>query len=252
MAKNAVTDWSTTAANNTDAGGIGIQGSNVPSNFDDAIREVMAQIAAFREDATFITLRATSFYLGGTALSLFQPGMLMPYAGGTAPTGWLFCYGQAVSRTTYDDLFATIGTAYGTGDGSTTFNLPDLRGRVVAGKDNMGGTSANRLTDQTGGLNGDTLGATGGSETHTLTVAQMPSHDHGGDTGAGGAHSHTVPFRQDSASNDPSNLGPGTGASDTVTTSTAAAHTHTISSQGGGSAHNNLQPSIVMNFLIKT
>ena len=105
----------------------------------------------------------------------FVAGMVMPYAGSSAPSGWLLAYGQDVSRTTYSDLFSAIGTTYGSGDGSTTFTLPDLRGRVVAGQDDMGGTSANRLTNQTGGLDGDTLGATGGSETNTLTLTNLPS-----------------------------------------------------------------------------
>jgi microcystin-dependent protein len=94
-------------------------------------------------------------------------GMVQDFAGADAPSGWLLCYGQAVSRSTYSALFAKIGTTYGAGDGSTTFNLPDCRGRVAAGKDNMGGTSANRLTAP---VNGDTLGAAGGSETVEFTV----------------------------------------------------------------------------------
>ena len=105
-------------------------------------------------------------------------GVVAPYAGTSAPSGYLLCYGQAVSRTTYSDLFSAIGTTYGTGDGSSTFNLPDLRGRAIAGQDDMGGSSANRLTGQTGGVNGDTLGGTGGGETHTLTTAQLASHTH--------------------------------------------------------------------------
>ena len=102
-------------------------------------------------------------------------GMMFPYAGSSVPTGYLFCHGQAISRTTYADLFTAIGTTYGTGDGSSTFNLPDLRGRVIAGQDDMGGSSANRLTNQSGGLNGDTLGATGGAETRDLQLTK--SHD---------------------------------------------------------------------------
>ena len=84
----------------------------------------------------------------------------------------------AVSRATYSDLFAAIGTTYGAGDGSTTFNLPDLRGRVAAGRDDMGGSAANRITNGGSGIVGTTLGAAGGAETHTLTTAQIPSHSH--------------------------------------------------------------------------
>lgn len=91
-----------------------------------------------------------------------RTGVVEAFAGATAPAGSLFCYGQAISRTAYVGLFTALSTVHGTGDGSTTFNLPDLRGRVAAGKDDMGGTSANRLTTP---INGDTLGAAGGAET---------------------------------------------------------------------------------------
>ena len=125
-----------------------------------------------------------------TVGAAFIAGMVMPYGGfgSTAPTGWQFCYGQALNTFTYKDLHAAIsntygGTAYTAGvtdqsGATTTFNVPDLRGRVVAGRDNMGGTSANKLTNFTGGLNGDVLGATGGSEKHQLLETQMPSHTH--------------------------------------------------------------------------
>ena len=73
---------------------------------------------------------------------LVPSGTVLPFAGTTAPIGFLLCSGQAVSRSTYPDLFAAIGTTYGAGDGSTTFNVPDLRGRVPAGKDDMGGGAA--------------------------------------------------------------------------------------------------------------
>src|SRR5687767_9072236 len=87
-------------------------------------------------------------------------GTVLPFAGSSAPTGWLFASGAAVSRTTYSELFGIIGTTYGTGDGSTTFNLPDLRGRVVAGRDDMV-SDANRLTSAESGIDGNTLGAAG-------------------------------------------------------------------------------------------
>jgi microcystin-dependent protein len=102
----------------------------------------------------------------------------------------LLCYGQEISRTTYSALFTVVSTTYGVGDGSTTFNLPDLRGRVPAGLDNMGGSDAGRLSLA------NTLGTTGGSETVTLTSAQsgVPAHSHANTaafTGTAASHTHT-------------------------------------------------------------
>lgn len=180
-------------------------------------------------------------------------GTILDYAGTTEPEGYLFCYGQAVSRTTYAELFAVISTTYGAGNGTTTFNLPDLRGRVIAGQDDMGGTSANRLTNQTGGLNGDTLGASGGSETHTLTTAQMPVHTH-----VQTAHDHAAikyKLRDDISGSGGNSLvsqivdGDGTlGGSTTVDTEpTTAVNQNT----GSGDAHNNVQPTFILNKMIK-
>ena len=115
-------------------------------------------------------------------------GGMMAYAGATAPTGWLLCYGQAISRTTYSALFAVIGTAYGVGDGSSTFNLPDKRGRASIGADNMGGSPANRVTSAGSGVDATAIGNAGGSQfsqTDTLTVSSSavsvvtdPGHFH--------------------------------------------------------------------------
>ena len=164
----------------------------------------------------------------------FVAGMLMPYAGSSAPTGWLLCYGQSLSRTTYADLFTAIGTTYGSVDGDS-FNAPDLRGRTIAGQDDMGGSSANRLTDQTGGLNGDTLGATGGAETHILTEAQLPAHNHG-----------TVVTNVSASSS--TNTGDGINR----IRLTGINQTKSATSTGSDEAHNNVQPTIILNYIIKT
>lgn len=161
-------------------------------------------------------------------------GTVLPFAGSAAPNGWLLCYGQAISRTTYATLFTVLGTTYGVGDGSTTFNLPDLRGRVAAGKDNMGGSAANRLTAASG-ITGATLGNTGGSETHTLTEAQMPAHVHGSGVGNNG-------FWVDVGGRYIANAG-GSVINLNNVPNTASA--------GNGTAHPNAQPTIVLNSIIK-
>jgi len=152
---------------------------------------------------------------------------IIPYGGSTAPSLWLLCFGQNVSRTTYAALFAVISTTYGVGDGSTTFGIPDLRGRVVAGQDDMGGTSADRLTGLTDGVDGDVLGGTGGTESHVLTVAQLA------------AHTHTIPTRSQTTGN-------------AVISQNAVTTTSTITSNstGGDAAHNNVQPTIILNYII--
>lgn len=204
--------------------------------------------------------------VAGTAIvvndtSYFNPvGMLTPFAGADAPPGWLLCAGQAVSRTTYAALFAITSTTYGTGDGSTTFNLPDLRGRVVAALDNMGGTDAGRLDLA------NTLGTVDGSQTVALTSAQsgLQAHGHGNTfslTGAG-AHRHSINTAIDIA-----NYLTGTEnwlivANKTdnnylVTNDGDGSHSHGIT--GGVSdaaavaatAHQNMQPTILLNYIIK-
>ena len=185
-----------------------------------------------------------SVLFGGVAPALTPTGVVVPFAGTSAPAGWLLSFGQTVSRTTYAALFAVIGTTYGAGDGSTTFGLPDLRGRVVAGEDDMGGTSANRLTGLSGGVNGDILGGTGGLETHTLTVAQIPLHGHPAYISTSGTDPNTT----------------GGLALNAETVSTYSAYTGTLSSTpgqqiggtGGGDSHNNVQPTIILNYIIKT
>jgi microcystin-dependent protein len=129
------------------------------------------------------------------------------------------CEGQAVSRSTYSNLFATIGIFYGSGDGSTTFNLPNLTGNVPVGYDAAVGAF-------------DAIGKTGGATTHTLTTAQIPAHTHNITYAQAGNTATTGSGNRSSI--------PGTGNS-SATTST-----------GGGGAHNNLQPYIVLRYIIKT
>lgn len=188
-------------------------------------------------DGSITAAKLASGAVGGTG---FFAGMVMPYGGNTAPTGWLLAYGQAISRTTYSDLFQAIGTTYGAGDGTNSFNVPDLRGRTIAGQDDMGGSSSNRLTSP---INGDTLGAAGGSESHTITEAELPSHTHGG----GGTI--TIPYGVN-------NTQPGNVAGLVQVTAGSSPQTFTVSgtsgSVGSGTAHNNVQPTIILNYIIKT
>jgi microcystin-dependent protein len=101
----------------------------------------------------------------------------LPFFGSTAPnSSFVFPFGQAISRSTYSALFELLSTTYGTGDGSTTFNIPDLRGRTLAGKDDMGGSAASRLTTAGGAVDGATLGAVGGSQNVALVTANLPPY----------------------------------------------------------------------------
>lgn len=161
-------------------------------------------------------------------------GTVNSYAGSTAPTGWLLCAGQNVSRNTYAGLFAAIGTTYGSGDGSTTFALPDLRGRVVAGVDNMGGSAASRLTSTVLSAS-NTIGATGGAQTHGLSSSEMPSH------------AHNVVIRRGAVASTPYTIY----QLQTITTGAWSDETFTTTSAGSGTAHLNTQPTMVMNYIIK-
>jgi microcystin-dependent protein len=120
----------------------------------------------------------SAFYLQGfygTSPAIVPLGGIIDYIGSTAPnSAYAFPFGQAISRTTFATLFALIGTTYGPGDGVTTFNLPDVRGRVLACLDNAGGTAAGRMT-AANGFDGTILGNGGGSQTETITLAQLPT-----------------------------------------------------------------------------
>lgn len=160
---------------------------------------------------------------GGSATGDTLPvGSIMPYPKATAPENWLICDGSAISRTDYSELFNAIGTTFGEGDGSTTFNLPNIKGRTIVGLD----------TDDT---DFNTIGKTLGEKTHTLTVAEMPEHNHkqsldGGNSGNSGnaAYSWSIPANQYLYTGD-----------------------DLAGKTGGSQPHNNIQPSFVATYIIK-
>lgn len=156
-------------------------------------------------------------------------GAVVPFAGSVAPPGWLECAGQAISRTTYATLYGVVGNGYGAGDGSTTFNLPNLQGRVPVG--------AQGLTwFQT---------STGGASTVTLSTAQMPTHTHG----VSGNHDHTYLLRSFS--------GTSTGAQAVSALTSGAAEdtgglgSHIHTAVGSSAAHENMPPYLVLMYIIR-
>lgn len=207
-------------------------------------------------------------------------GAVTVFAGDAAPAGYLLCRGSAVSRTAYAALFAVIGTKYGAGDGVTTFNLPNLQGRVIVGQ-------------QPADTDFDVVGEMGGSKTHVLTTAEMPPHTHvqNAHTHVQNAHDHTQTAHnhrmhptsstfhavqwgggngvnvylagvQMSAGVAPQNeLSIAQGSSNQTNSVAPAiqgsvavnqAATATNQNAGGGAGHNNMQPYIVMNYIIRT
>ena len=233
---------------------------------DDHLRLLKSTIkASFPNVTGAVTATHTAM---NTASTHYVPsGALTAYAGSSAPTGWLLADGAAVSRTTYATLFAAVGTTFGAGDGSSTFNLPNIGGRTIAGKE----SSASNLTS-TYGPDGATLGATGGAQSVTLTGAQsgepghthtltMNAHTH---TFTGAAHQHTVPYSMeyfhDISGSTPSGNHGATltkntssvtaGGTNSSTTSTGTVGT--VSAAAASSAHSSVQPTIILNYIIKT
>lgn len=176
-------------------------------------------------------------------------GVVFPFAGTAAPNGWILCDGRSLSTTTYATLFASIGYAYG-GSGAN-FNVPDLRGRVVAGRDVDQGGYGNRLSATHFGSNGRTSGQTGGSEGQTLTEAQMAAHSHfvantDSTTSAAPSLSNTQYVAVHN-----SHTGGSTADSYDLHGTATVATVGLSSSTGSGSAHNNVQPTIILNYIIK-
>lgn len=207
------------------------------THWDDLIDGVLAQ---HTQTGTHGAITATSVAattsvtVAGTSV-VAPAASVMQYAGSTAPTGWLLADGTAVSRTTYAALFAIVATSYGVGDGSTTFNLPNLKGKIPVGRDSAD-------------VSFDVLGETGGAKTvslaHTHTTDTQGSHSHGGAVDRaiyqGGQSSNIV---------------------NTSSSDTPPSHNHAISADGSHShttvsalsaTQSVVQPYIVLNYIIKT
>lgn len=214
--------------------------------------------------ADVVMAKADILTLQNITMDVFLPGMLVPWtgaSGGPFPAGWLICDGNEFEQADYPELYAVVGTMYCPGPCSsvTRFAVPDMRGRIPVHK---GGSL----------LNG-AIATVVGAETHTLTSAQMPVHSHTGSTDAQGAHTHTINTYNNGAvcgSSGNANgittqcgsvssgaigpiFNPFTGITDPSTNS-AGSHAHNVNTNtaGSGGSHNNIQPSIVMQYLIKT
>ncbi len=165
---------------------------------------------------------------------LCAPGIVRDFAGGTVPRGNLLCYGQAVSRVTYADLFAAIGVIHGAGDGATTFNVPDCRGRGTIGLDNLGGPAAGRVLAATD------AGTTGGEATHLITVDEIPTHQHTVNLSAvsdreSATHAHAVDPPAATTGAGGADHSHGIGAQTVTTDGESAGHSHGTTGTGGGS-----------------
>jgi len=189
-------------------------------------------------------------------LRLLPPGIILDFGGTTAPNGFVLCDGASYTTTAQPGLFAAIGYTWG-GSG-VNFNVPDLRGRVTAGRDDMGGTAANRVTNGVSGITGTTLGAVGGDQNaqqHAHGVTD-PTHGHGiSDPG----HSHTAPLDAGGTPGAASVICAGAGNSGTFTVNAAAsgvtvnAASSGISIQNSGTgASQNMPPTAIVNKIIKT
>ena len=170
-------------------------------------------------------------------------GTVSAFAGSAAPTGYALCDGSAVNRTVQAALFSVIGTTYGIGDGSTTFNLPDLRGRVVAGLgESLLGATADEL--------GDDNGLIANTKEHTLLETELPAHDHFTLNNNAGNSGNSVDTTNSASFS--TSFGGDSSYQMAAPTADPVANIGLSSETGGGLAHPNVQPTIILNYIIKT
>jgi microcystin-dependent protein len=193
-----------------------------------------------------------AFYLQGFYSNPYSVpiGASIDYWGTTAPnSSFVLAYGQAISRSTYSTLFSLFSTTFGSGDGSTTFNVPDLRGRVVAGADAMGGVAASRLTDAVAGM--DSLGDAGGAQSTTLVTANLPPYTPSGSLTGSQSFGN---IQQNSSTYNPQGGGSGTAAfaNNVSIVVLGSGFSFSGTAQGGTSTpFTNVQPTIIANKLLR-
>lgn len=207
-----------------------------PHTFEDGVRQVAS---GDQVQANFDAVKAAVDALE----ALFPAGVVMEYVGRTAPSGWLLADGSAVttSHSALRDMLLAAGSPFGV-SGSDP-KLPDLRGRTAIGA----GTGA--------GLTARTLGDLIGAETHRLTEAELATHTHGASTNSTGAHTHSLSPGVITVGTNPAftNSLQGIGSGLTQTGSAGShSHTVTVNNAGSGSAHNNMPPSVALNYIVKT
>jgi microcystin-dependent protein len=175
-----------------------------------------------------------------TGIEGIPTATIVPWSSASVPSGFLECNGQAVSRTTYAALFAIVGTTYGTGDGSSTFNVPDLQDNVAVGKSN------NKALASTGGANTVTsTGNVGGSTANaTLSTPQLASHSHSFSSTGGNAPANVSKIAQQNFTN-PSTF-------NTNNSGSGGGHSHNMSANFSGDATSVLQPYLTIIYVIKT
>jgi len=185
---------------------------------------------------------ATKYNFDGASLTGIEgipTATIVPWSSASVPSGFLECNGANVSRTTYADLFAVVGTTYGTGDGSSTFGLPDLQDNVAVGKSGtkaIGSTGGANTVTSTGNVGGSTANA-------TLSTGQLASHSHPAGRGNSGFGRNTMSH--------PVYL-PGGGPGNTGSTGSGQGHSHNMSATFSGDATSVVQPYLTVIYIIKT